>query len=103
MLTIYGIFGKAGNLLQATGEGLSISTCLLSEYATMVRIVEKFSCGIRRSFQRIPECHSLTHTIQLTQNIVTPASKNFVTRSNLRAERDIIISKLGSCQYKSLH
>lgn len=35
-----------------------------------------------RLLQRTPVCHSFTLAIQLTQNKVTPANRNFVTRKN---------------------
>lgn len=80
---MFGRCGKAGSVSQATSVGRSISACLRGEYATMVRMVE----GWRLRAPLLephgsPSCHSLTHAIQLTQNKHTPASKNFVTRTN---------------------
>ncbi|KAJ2949125.1 hypothetical protein O0L34_g6066 [Tuta absoluta] len=50
----------------------------------MVLMVE--ASGLRgRTRQRTPPCHEPTHAIQLTQNTVTPANKNFVTRKNFLA------------------
>lgn len=81
MLTIWGISGKAGRRSQARGEGRSISACLPSEYATIVLMVVNPLLSARL-LQRTPACHSFTLAIQLTQNNVTPASRNFVTRIN---------------------
>lgn len=89
ILTIYGTFGNAGSRSHATGEGLSISACFPSEYATIVRMVGRAAAPPRRSLQRTPR-HSLsaellTDAIQLTQKTVTvtPAIRYLVTRTNL--------------------